>query len=358
MRVGVPPQDVGTAARMSEQLESPLPPQPVVRPQARPPLAPVEDAPAFAPGTGPGTASTAPSTTPALGRRGGPGALLRGMRPRQWTKNLLVLGAPIASGRVFEPHVLVGAAVAFAVFCLAASCVYLVNDVRDLESDRRHPRKCRRAVACGDLSVRAAVVAAAVLGVGAIGLGFWWATSLGATIVVYLVVQAAYSLGLKDQPALDLAVVASGFLLRAIAGGEGAGLLMSPWFLLVATFGSLFMVAGKRYSELRRVGSTGGTRRSLESYSASYLRFIWSMAAGVTVVVYCLWALRGVGTSASGPPWGLISLAPFVLALLRYAADIDRGTAEQPEEVVLADRHLQVIGVAWLVLVLLQAMAR
>jgi decaprenyl-phosphate phosphoribosyltransferase len=282
-------------------------------------------------------------------------ALLRAMRIRQWTKNLLVLGAPVASGRVVEPSVLLGCAVAFAVFCAAASCVYLLNDVRDVEEDRRHPQKRCRAIAAGELSPRAAVVAATVLGVGAVTAAFAWAPSLGLTVVVYLAVQASYSLALKDQPAIDLAIVSSGFLLRAVAGGTAAGLTMSPWFLLVATFGSLFMVAGKRYSEIRRLGPAAGTRRSLEQYSESYLRFIWSMAAGVTVVVYILWALNGVHARPHGLAWGAMSVAPFVLGLLRYAADIDRGTAESPEDIVLNDRHLQAIGIVWLLLVLLHA---
>ena len=282
-------------------------------------------------------------------------ALLRAMRVRQWTKNLLVLGAPVASGRVVEPSVLLGSAVAFALFCAAASCVYLLNDVRDVEEDRRHPQKRYRAIAAGDLSPRAAVVAATLLGVGAVTAGFAWAPDLGLTLVVYLLAQASYSLALKDQPAIDLAVVSSGFLLRAVAGGTAAGLTMSPWFLLVATFGSLFMVAGKRYSEIRRLGAAAGTRRSLELYSESYLRFIWSMAAGVTVVVYILWALNGVHARPDGFAWGAISVGPFVLGLLRYAADIDRGTAESPEDIVLNDRHLQAIGVVWLLLVLVHA---
>ena len=282
-------------------------------------------------------------------------ALLRAVRVRQWTKNLLVLGAPVASGRVLETHVLLGCAVAFGLFCAAASCVYLLNDVRDVAQDRRHPTKRDRPVAAGELSSRTAVMAGALLGVVAVAAGFGWSPDLGATVVCYLIAQASYSLALKDQPAIDLAVVSSGFLLRAVAGGTAAGLTMSPWFLLVAAFGSLFMVAGKRYSEIHRLGPAAGTRRSLEHYSESYLRFVWSMAAGVTVVVYSLCALNGVSSQPDGVAWGAMSVGPFVLGLLRYAADIDRGTAESPEDIVLNDRHLQAIGAVWLLLVLLHA---
>jgi len=327
---------------MSEQLERPLlPSQPIAGPG--------EQHSAWA-----GTGDRALSSP----RRGVLPRLTASLRVRQWTKNALVLGAPVASGRVFDSTVAAGAVTAFVVFCLASSCVYLLNDVRDVESDRRHPVKQLRPIASGELPVRAAVAGAVGLGVVAVAAAFTWTPQLGVTIVVYLAVQAAYSTGLKDQPGLDLAAVAAGFLLRAIAGGVAAGITMSPWFLLVATFGSLFMVAGKRYSEIRRLGTASGTRRSLESYSESYLRFIWSMAAGVTVVVYCLWAMAVTSSTAPTPPWALISLAPFVLGLLRYAADIDRGTAESPEDIVLADRHLQVIGVIWLLLVVLHAVSR
>jgi decaprenyl-phosphate phosphoribosyltransferase len=162
----------------------------------------------------------------------------------------------------------------------------------------------------------------------------------------YVVIQLAYCLFLKNQPVIDLAVVASGFLLRGIAGGVAAGLLLSQWFLLVAAFGSLFMVAGKRYSELILVGDAAATRKTLKEYSASYLRFVWSLSAGVALTAYSLWAFE-MGETQDGVPWSTISIAPFVLAILRYAVDVDKGTAGAPEEIVLRDRVLLGLGVAW-----------
>jgi decaprenyl-phosphate phosphoribosyltransferase len=285
--------------------------------------------------------------------------LVRALRPRQWVKGLLVLGAPLASGRMLEHHVLLGSLVAMVLFCTLASSVYLLNDVRDAERDRLHPAKRFRPVAAGQLSERTALLVAVPLGVGSVALGFAWAVPLGMTLLAYLCVQVAYAYGLKDQPALDLAAVSSGFLLRAVAGGTATDLPLSPWFLLVAAFGSLFMVAGKRYSEIRRLGAEAGTRRSLQQYSESYLRFIWTMAAGVSVVVYSLWALTGWHHHASAGlgsvAWGPLSVAPFVLGLLRYAADIDQGRAESPEEIALTDRHLQVVGLVWVVTLVLHA---
>jgi decaprenyl-phosphate phosphoribosyltransferase len=159
----------------------------------------------------------------------------------------------------------------------------------------------------------------------------------------------SYALSLKHEPVLDLAAVASGFLLRAIAGGVATGIALSQWFLLVAAFGSLFMVAGKRYSEIRSVGSEAGTRRALQEYSATYLRFVWMLAAGITVTAYSLWALDA--QRRGDLPWESLSIVPFVLGLLRYALDVDRGDAGAPEDIVLGDRTLQVLGGVWLVLV-------
>ena len=150
---------------------------------------------------------------------------------------------------------------------------------------------------------------------------------------------------------LDISIVAAGFLMRAVAGGIAADIPLSQWFLLVSGFGSLFIVAGKRYSELHTLGSESGTRRSLVRYTDTYLRFVWSTAAGATVISYSLWAFEQAPDS--GISWHTISIAPFVMGLLRYAVDVDAGTASEPEDIVFRDRVLQLIGVAWLVTVCL-----
>ena len=122
--------------------------------------------------------------------------------------------------------------------------------------------------------------------------------------------------------------------------------MLSQWFLLVAAFGSLFMVSGKRYSELVVVGDEAATRRTLKEYSASYLRFVWGLSAGVAVTAYSLWAFD-MGEGHSGVPWATISIAPFVIGILRYAVDVDKGSAGAPEEIVLGDRVLLVLGLLW-----------
>jgi decaprenyl-phosphate phosphoribosyltransferase len=172
-------------------------------------------------------------------------------------------------------------------------------------------------------------------------------------IASYTLLTSMYSRWLKHEPVVDLAVVAAGFLLRAMAGGLAAEIELSPWFLTVASFASLYVVAGKRYSELVNLGDEGPKmRRSLEGYSASYLRFVWTIAAAVLVAAYCLWAFEvseSPGADAS-TPWLAFSVAPFVVGILRYALDIDHGSAGAPEDILLSDRGLQVIGLVWLVL--------
>ncbi|HLM06920.1 MAG TPA: decaprenyl-phosphate phosphoribosyltransferase [Blastococcus sp.] len=296
---------------------------------------------------------TGPTAVPALPPRL-PGfrgtfawGLVRALRPRQWVKNVLVLAAPAAAGRVLEADVLGPTAVAFVLFCMASSAVYLVNDTIDVEEDRRHPRKRFRPIAAGIVPRPLAVAMAAVLfTVALVAAVLLTRPELAWVLGSYVVIQLAYCLFLKNQPVIDLAVVASGFLLRGIAGGVAAGLLLSQWFLLVAAFGSLFMVAGKRYSELILVGDAAATRKTLKEYSASYLRFVWSLSAGVALTAYSLWAFE-MGETQDGVPWSTISIAPFVLAFLRYAVDVDKGAAGAPEEIVLRDRVLLGLGVAW-----------
>jgi decaprenyl-phosphate phosphoribosyltransferase len=279
--------------------------------------------------------------------------LVRALRPRQWIKNGLVFAAPLAAGKVFDPDVLRPSALAFVLFCVAASAVYLVNDTLDVEADRKHPRKRFRPIAAGIVPRWLAVALAVVLfALALVAAALLTRPELAWVLASYVVVQLAYCFGLKNQPVLDLAVVASGFLLRGIAGGVAAGLLLSQWFLLVAAFGSLFMVAGKRYSELVLVGGLPETRRTLEEYSASYLRFVWSLSAGVACTAYSLWAFE-MGASEKGAPWSTLSIAPFVLAILRYAVDVDRGAAGAPEEIVLRDRVLLGLGVVWVVMMTL-----
>ena len=314
---------------------------------------PGPSAPATADAAAPAPAPGAPPATPPLAPRlpGWRGTfawgVIRSWRPRQWAKNVLVLAAPLAAGKVFDLDVLGPTAVAFLLFCVAASGVYLVNDTIDVEEDRRHPRKRFRPIAAGVIPKGLAIaMAVAFFAVALVVAVLLTRPALAWVLGSYVVIQLGYCMFLKNQPVIDLAVVASGFLLRGIAGGVAAGLELSQWFLLVAAFGSLFMVAGKRYSELVLIGDAAATRKTLQEYSASYLRFVWSLSAAVTLTAYSLWAFE-MGETQDGAPWSLISIAPFVLAILLYARDVDKGEAGAPEDIVLGDRVLLTLGVLW-----------
>lgn len=281
------------------------------------------------------------------------------MRPRQWLKNVLVFAAPLAAGQLLAPDVLLPSIGAFIAFCLVSSATYLVNDARDVALDREHPTKRHRPIAAGQLSAGVALGAAVVLALASLALAFAIRPQLAGVVAIYLVFTLAYSLALKHEPVIELALLAMGFLLRAIAGGVASDLPISAWFLIVAGFGSLFMAAGKRYSELERANGSDADapqRRSLAGYTPTYLRFVWATAAAVTITAYCLWAFE-VGATPSTLPWAQWSVVPFVLAILRYGVDVDRGRAEAPEDVVLHDRVLLVIGLAWVVLFGLGALA-
>lgn len=275
--------------------------------------------------------------------------LLRGLRPKQWLKNVLVVAAPLAAGVLFSQGVWLWVLVAFVIFCASSSGIYLLNDALDVEEDRAHPKKRFRPIASGELPLSVAWVAIVVLLLGAPAVAFAVDRPTFAVVVlVYEFVQIAYCLWLKHVVVLDLVVVSSGFLIRSIAGAAVLDIPVSQWFLLVASFGSLFMVAGKRYSEkLNHEESSGITRRSLEGYSLSYLRFVWSIAAGLALTTYSLWAFE-LGTRDS-IPLTAISIVPFGTALLRYAFAIDRGHAGAPEDTVLGDRQLLLLGLIWLI---------
>ena len=272
--------------------------------------------------------------------------LLRACRPRQWVKNVLVLAAPIAGGIAFQPLVVAQMLVVFVAFCVASSGIYLVNDALDVESDRAHATKRRRPIASGELSLRTAWTAAAVLLPAALMLSALlnWQTAM--IVAIYEAVQLWYCLGMKNEPVIELVSVASGFLLRAIVGGAATQVLLSEWFLIAAGFGSLFMAAGKRYAEKRMVLETKvAIRPVLERYTDTYLRFVWTLSAGVLVTTYSLWAfaLRQISSNE----WSVVSIVPFVMALLRYAVDVDSGAAGEPEEIVLHDRLLLMLGGIW-----------
>ena len=276
-----------------------------------------------------------------------PTALLRATRPRQWLKNILVVGAPVAAGRILEPRVDLDAALAFVAMCLAASSTYLVNDIHDAVEDRGHPRKRDRPVASGALSRSMAVAAAIGLAGAALAVSSLAHRGLLLLVAGYLALTMAYTFRLRREPVIELVVVAAGFVLRGAAGGVAADIRISSWFLVVAGFGSLFLVSGKRYTEI--LDDREDRRASLAAYTPTFLRFVWTSAATVTILAYALWATQVYLVRDEGA-WALVSLVPFLLGLLLYALHVDRGDAEAPEDALLDDRALLVLGLVWAIL--------
>jgi len=278
------------------------------------------------------------------------GGLLREARPKQWVKNVLVFAAPGAAGMLLDRDVLVDAVLAFVVFSLAASGTYFVNDARDVDADRHHPRKRHRPIAAGIVPLWLGWTVGVGLMAAAVGLAFGFGTwQLGVVIAVYLTLTLNYSIWMKHIALLDIAVVAAGFILRALAGGVATGVPISQWFIIVTSFGSLFMVVAKRRAELHDVGedSATKTRAALADYSVDLLNHMRTVSSAVCISAYCLWAFERAD-EIGGAIWFQLSIAPFLLALFRYAMVCDQGRGGAPEEVILGDRMLQVIGLVWL----------
>ena len=277
-------------------------------------------------------------------------ALLRESRPKQWIKNVLVFAAPGAAGVLDEGDNLLLAVLAFASFCFAASGIYIWNDLLDVDADRRHPTKRNRPIASGELSIGAARLAGVAFPIIALALaaatGRWQTVAVVAT---YLVITIAYTLRLKHVPVVDLVTVASGFVLRAAAGAVAVDVPMSRWFVLCITFGSLFIVVGKRYAELNEVGNEAGTRSTLETYTVGYLRILLSMSLAGVLISYCVWAFETSGAADSAWPLYELSIVPMLMALMRYLLVLEEGGGAAPEEVFSSDRLLQLLGLCWVI---------
>jgi len=278
-------------------------------------------------------------------------ALVRQARPRQWVKNVLVFAAPGAAGVLDDAGALRPTLIAFVAFCLVSSGTYYWNDLLDIDADRLHPTKRHRPLASGAIPIGLAQVVGTSLIIGGILLGFatgHWQTV--AVLAVYAVLTLSYSVHLKHVAVVDLIAIASGFVLRAMAGAAAADVPMSSWFVLCTTFGSLFIVTGKRYAELRELGEeAAATRATLEAYSLTFLRSVLSVSLGATIVAYCIWAFETAERSGSDFPFYELSIVPMLTALLRYLLILEQGHGGAPEEVFAADRSLQAFGVIWLI---------
>jgi decaprenyl-phosphate phosphoribosyltransferase len=285
---------------------------------------------------------------------------LAAMRPRQWTKNLVVFAAPLFAFSI-NLQSLLGSLLAFVLFCCASSGFYLINDIVDVESDRQHPVKCKRPIAAGLVNTRVATVMALGLLGGALILAWLRSPQLGTAITAYALLQIAYNLRLKKMVILDIGAIATGFVLRAYAGAAATSIVLSSWFLMCTAMLALFLGIEKRKAELRLAKIKGNKPRSvLKYYSLSLLGRMENVVTTGTVVAYSLWSagpyLHGASTS-----WMLLTL-PFVLyGIFRYQLLSDpeeiaiysdeiideRGRSERPEEVLLKDLPILLTVVGW-----------
>lgn len=276
--------------------------------------------------------------------------LVQTARPRQWLKNVLVFMAPAAGGALTDGPVLLRAVLAFVAFCLVASGTYFLNDAHDIDADRRHPTKRRRPMAAGVFSPSTGRLVGVFLlaaGLAVSCTGHW---ELVVVVALYVVNTTLYSLKLKRVPVFDILSVAAGFLLRALAGGAATGVPLSDWFLIVASFGSLFIVVGKRFDEHRATATSvdGHVRHVLTIYTESYLRYVRSVATAGVLVAYCLFAFEKANATPDSGLWFQLSIVPFAAAILRYELDVEAGQGETPEDVLLGDRTLVLCGIVWL----------
>lgn len=290
--------------------------------------------------------------------------LLQACRPRQWSKNLLVFAAPLFSFR-FEAHVWLAAFGALLAFCLISSAVYLLNDCMDVAADRAHPSKRHRPIAAGRVSVPAALTTAALLTLASLSLAAWITPALAGVILLYGLIQVGYCLQLKRMPLLDLFCIASGFLLRAIAGVVAGGFGFSPWFLLTVGLLALFLAIEKRKAELRVAQDRGViTRMVLERYSLPLLLRLESLVATSAFISYSLWA-AGPALNGAATSWMLLTVPFALVGIFRYQllSDPEEAerrrerapdrTSEKPEEILLGDRGIQLTLCGWLLTVVL-----
>ena len=275
-------------------------------------------------------------------------ALVRQARPKQWVKNLLVFAAPGAAGVLNEWSSLWRALVVFVAFCLASSGTYFWNDLLDADSDRNHPTKQHRPIASGAIPTGIGRAVGTVLLVAGICLAATTRWQAALVVAGYVLLTSLYSTLLKHVAVVDLVCVAAGFVLRAVAGAVATDVQMSKWFSLTTSFASLFIVAGKRYAELRDLCDDAQTRSTLDDYSLGFLRIVLSVSCGAALVTYCIWAFDTREAAGSTWPFYELSIIPMATALLRYTLILEQGHGAAPEEIFAHDRVLQILGLIWL----------
>jgi 4-hydroxybenzoate polyprenyltransferase len=283
------------------------------------------------------------------------GALIRAIRPKQWTKNLLLFAGVLFSRQLADVGLLGRAAAGFLAFSLLSGCVYLLNDLMDVEADRRHPLKRLRPIASGRLSVGAAWIALVPLLAAAIVISLRLGAGFAAVAATYLVVNLAYTAFLKRQVLIDVFVIATGFVLRAIAGVElllpvSPGTDLSPWLLVCTFFGALFLALGKRRRELENSGEDAGRQREvLDHYTPGLLDGLLLVTASASLMSYALYTIWPATVAKFGTERLLYTVPIVAYGIFRYLFLV-RGSrsTEDPSQVLLTDRPLTACVVLYL----------
>jgi 4-hydroxybenzoate polyprenyltransferase len=283
------------------------------------------------------------------------GAIIRSMRPAQWTKNLFVFAALVFAQKFFELAALARSIGAFLVFCLVSGAFYIFNDIRDCEEDRAHPKKCLRPIAHGDLGRGLAMVVFVVLAVSGLLAAFLLNRSFFYAVALYLILQLAYSLKLKHVVILDVFVIAAGFVIRVVAGGLVIEVPISSWLLICTTLLALLLAMGKRRHELLLLEDRATNHRAiLKEYSAYLLDQMIAVVTASTLIAYCLYTISAETVAKFGTDH-LIWTAGFVLyGIFRYLYLVhQKGKGGSPEELVLQDKPLLVNILLWIGAVIL-----
>ena len=283
-----------------------------------------------------------PAAVLELPRRRSPAvAALVAMRPRQWTKNLLLFAGIIFAAKLGDPARWAAAVTAFVAYCAASSAAYLVNDVRDAESDRLHPVKRSRPIARGELSPRSALLLAAALALAALVLAGTLGPPSLACLAAFVALQAAYSLGLKTFELVDVLAIAGLFVLRASAGAIAVDVRISEWLLLCTFLLALFVALGKRRAELGLDGVHA--RPALDGYSVALVDQLLAIVAAATIAAYTGYALAAHDTR-----WLVATVPLVVYGLFRYLLLLHRrGLGEEPETLLVEDLPLLVTVAVW-----------
>jgi 4-hydroxybenzoate polyprenyltransferase len=277
--------------------------------------------------------------------------LLKALRPHQWIKNFFVLAALVFSKHVLEPAYITKAGLAFVSFCLVSSAVYLFNDIRDREIDRNHPEKRHRPIASGALGVSTAFFISVILALLAFWLAFGVQLHFGGILVAYALLNIGYSFGLKHVVILDVMIIASGFLLRAIGGALAIEVEISSWFILCTMLLALFLGFVKRRQELTLLDHQAGQhRRSLEDYSAQFLDQAIAIVTSGAFVSYALYTMSPEVTEKLGTPHLNLTIPFVIYGLLRYLYLVyNKGQGGDTATTLLRDFPLQMACLLWLI---------